>query len=153
MYPTLGRRGRLGSMGILTLLVLGPPDRDREALEDDLRELGHLVVAVEPDGREEATLRFGWDVVVVDARDPALDWRPLALGLAADRGPLLAVTPEPRALADAIGGRRGGMVLMSGDEGPEGRERAVQLCAALRRAANDDPRQPASRRGWREGGE
>ena len=105
------------------------------------------MVATEPNGREEAALDLGWDVVVVDARDPALDWGPVALGLSADPRPLLAVTGEPRRLADAIGVRLGGMVLMSGHESAEGRERAVQLCAALRGAGRDDPRQATVRRG------
>ncbi len=147
MYPTLRPGVRLTSMTNLSLLVLGPADPDRLALEDDLRDLGHFVVATEPNGREEAALDLGWDVVVVDARDPALDWRPVALGLSADPRPVLAVTGEPRRLADAIGVRPGGMVLMSGQESAAGRERAVQLCAALRGAGGDDPRQAAARRG------
>jgi len=126
------------------MLVLGPSDEGRRALEDGLRDLGHVVIATEPDGGGEATLGWEWDLVVVDARDPSLDWRPVALDLAADRRPLLAVTREPRRLADAIGARRGGVVLMSGDESREGRERAVQLCAALRGVTGDDPRQAAA---------
>jgi CheY-like chemotaxis protein len=130
-------------MTTLAMLVLGPSDAGRRALEDGLRDLGHVVIAAEPD-TGEAALDWEWDLVVVDARDPALDWRPVALDLAADRRPLLAVTREPRRLADAIGARRGGIVLMSGDESREGRERAVQLCAALRGVTGDDPRQLAA---------
>jgi hypothetical protein len=139
-------------MGTLSMLVLGPSGACRRELEDDLRDLGHVVVAAEPEPREAAALAWGWDVVVVDARDLERDWRPLVTSLASD-GPLLAVTREPRRLADVLVGHPGGIVLMNGDEGAEGRERAVQLCAALRGVMGDDPRRTPAGRGFAQGGE
>lgn len=122
-------------MNAYEVLVLGPDGSGRASLEEKLRRMGHAVAGAPlcPGGQLESAERY--DVVVVDAREPELDWKPLtAKGAPAALHPLLLVADRPRPLLSALSGRSGGVMVLTGAESDSGYQVALSVCAALRRA-------------------
>jgi len=121
-------------MNAYEVLVLGPDGPGRASLEEKLRRMGHAVDGglLGVDG-DVASAKL-YDVVVVDAREPDLDWRPLTGTLApVALHPLLLVTDRPRPLLTALSGRSGGVMVLTGAESDRGYQVALNVCAALRR--------------------
>ena len=117
------------------VLVLGPNGSGRASLEEKLRRMGHVVAGgpLGPGGGLASAERY--DVVVVDAREPELDWRPLTgEGAPAALHPLLLVSDQPSPLLTALGGRAGGVMVLTGAESESGYQVALNVCAALRHA-------------------
>jgi hypothetical protein len=117
------------------VLVLGPDGSGRASLEEKLRRMGHAVAGAQlrPGGELASAERY--DVVVVDARESELDWRPLTSeGAPGSLHPLLLVSDQPRPLLTALSGRSGGVMVLTGAESDSGYQVALSVCAALRHA-------------------
>lgn len=117
----------------MQILVLGPEGAGRSALEETLARLGYVVMAAE--ARPERTPPAVGDIVMVDLRDEAADWRGLTDALAADARPVMIVSERPRRLVRALSGRPAGTMLMTGAESDAGYRVALSVCQALRRSA------------------
>lgn len=117
----------------MQILVLGPEGAGRSALEETLARLGYVVMAAE--ARPERTPPAVGDIVMVDLRDEAADWRGLTDALAADERPVMIVSERPRRLVRALSGRPAGTMLMTGAESDAGYRVALSVCQALRRSA------------------
>jgi hypothetical protein len=121
-------------MNAYDVLVLGPEGPGRAGLEERLRRLGHSVVAAEAEEGRDLAPGDLYDVVVVDAREPTADWRPLAAVGAPELQPVLLVADQPRRLITALTGRTGGVMVLTGAESDSGYQVALSVCAALRRS-------------------
>jgi hypothetical protein len=122
-------------MNAYDVLVLGPLGPDRANLEDTLRRLGHAVVAAELETGRELIGGERYDVVVVDVRAGAVDWRALADADGPEWSALLLVADASRELAELLRGRTpGGLMVLTGAESDGGYQVALSVCAALRRA-------------------
>ena len=117
----------------MQILVLGPEGAGRSALEETLARLGYMVMAAE--ARPHRTPPAVGDIVMVDLRDEAADWRGLTEALASDERPVMIVSERPRRLVRALSGRPAGTMLMTGAESDAGYRVALSVCQALRRSA------------------
>jgi DNA-binding response OmpR family regulator len=120
-------------MNAYDVLVIAPAGPDREALQERLRALGHVVAGADLDEGRDLAAADLYEVVVVDARAPGVDAAWLeALG-AAEAQPLLVLADRPAPVLRALGSRRGGVMVLTGAERPSGWQVALSVCAALRR--------------------
>ena len=121
-------------MNAYDILVLGPDGPGRDDLEEKLRRMGHEVAGALLGPGDGPASAERYDVVVIDAREPEADWRPLTgTGAPAALHPLLLVTDRPRPLLTALSGRSRGVMVLTGAESDRGYQVALNVCAALRR--------------------
>jgi CheY-like chemotaxis protein len=121
-------------MNAYDVLVIGSEGSRRADLEERLRRLGHSVVVADLDEGRDLAPGDLYDVVVVDAREPESDWRPLSAAASADLQPVLLVADQPRRLIAALSGRSAGVMVLTGAESDSGYQVALSVCAAFRRA-------------------
>jgi hypothetical protein len=115
------------------VLVLGPQGPGRVELEERLRRLGHTVAAADIEQGTDLPAADLYDAVVLDAREPDLDWRRLRDLSGPGWPPLLLVADQPRRLISALSGNDSGLVVLTGSETDGGFQVALSVCAAIGR--------------------
>ena len=118
-------------MSTLEVLLLGPDGVARSELAQTIRGLGHVVTEAGP---LSAPSEKG-DVVMVDLRDE--DWSSMR-ELSDDRRPAVLLAGEPRRAVATLGGRRGGLMLMSREADERALRVALNVCSGLGRLAGRD---------------
>ena len=115
-------------MNTQSILIIGPDSAPRAELAQRLTRLGALVNHLDADAPR---LSGHDDVIYLDARDESLDWSTLEAELTDDLRPLVIVSDGPREIMRSLGGRPGGILVLTGAESDGGFRVAMSLCRAL----------------------